>query len=325
MEAALAKEPVLGCFLLQHRLFTTVRLPKLRSVILLDTSPSLHYHILAMLKQLDASRSWFLWFVMVILVTCTMSNPSNGTATDIPPTTDLTVFAAASLTEAFQEIGQAFEAAYPGTQVTFNFAGSQQLALQIEQGAQADVFASANQHYMDQLVTAELVATDAPATFARNQMVVILPAENPGQIETLHDLTRPGLKLILAGEQVPVGAYARQVLDKLSSDPVYGPGYKEAVLANVISNEENVRQVVAKVQLGEADAGIVYRSNVTPALAGKLGEIDIPDRFNVTATYPISVLKAASDNELAQQFVQFVLGPEGQRILERWGFIRAIE
>jgi molybdate transport system substrate-binding protein len=278
-----------------------------------------------MLKQPDASRSLFLWFVMVILVACTMPNPSNGPVTDIPPTTDLTVFAAASLTEAFQEIEQAFEAAYPGTEVTLNFAGSQQLALQIEQGAQADVFASANQHYMDHLVTAGLVAADAPATFARNQMVVILPAENPGQIETLQDLTRPGLKLILAGEQVPVGAYARQVLDELSSDPAYGPGYKETVLANVISNEENVRQVVAKVQLGEADAGIVYCSNVTPALADKLREIDIPDRFNVTATYPIAVLKNTPNDELAGQFVQFVLGPEGQHILERWGFIQAVE
>ena len=294
-------------------------------MIPLDTSPPLHYHILAMLKQLGASGNLSLWFVMVILVACTTLNPSNGTTTDIPPTTDLTVFAAASLTEAFQEIGQAFEAAYPGTQVTLNFAGSQQLALQIEQGAQADVFASANQRYMDRLVAAELVAADAPATFARNQMVVILPTENPDQIETLHDLTWPGLKLILAGGQVPVGAYARQVLDELSSDPAYGSGYKEAVLANVISNEENVRQVVAKVQLGEADAGIVYCSNVTPALAGKLLEIDIPDRFNVTATYPIAVLKNTSSDDLARQFIQFVLGPEGQRILERWGFIQAME
>ncbi len=240
-------------------------------------------------------------------------------------TTNLTVFAAASLTEAFQEIGQAFETAYPGTQVTINFAGSQQLALQIEQGAQADVFASANQRYMDQLVANGLVAGDAPATFARNQMVVILPAQNPGQVETLHDLAQPGLKLILAGEQVPVGAYARQVLEQMASDPAYGPGYQEAVLANVISNEENVRQVVAKVQLGEADAGIVYCSNVTPALAGKLGEIAIPDQFNVTATYPIAVLKSAPNDDPARQFVQFVLGPEGQRILERWGFIRATE
>ncbi len=284
-----------------------------------------------MLKQLNTPSSLSLWLVMVILTACTIPSPSDGMATGSPvarrsdATTNLTVFAAASLTEAFQEIGQAFETAYPGSQVTINFAGSQQLALQIEQGAQADVFASANQRYMDQLVANGLVAGDAPATFARNQMVVILPAQNPGQVETLHDLAQPGLKLILAGEQVPVGAYARQVLEQMASDPAYGPGYQEAVLANVISNEENVRQVVAKVQLGEADAGIVYCSNVTPALAGKLGEIAIPDQFNVTATYPIAVLKSAPNDDPARQFVQFVLGPEGQRILERWGFIRATE
>lgn len=284
-----------------------------------------------MLKQLNTPSSLSLWLVMVILTACTIPSPSDRMATGSPvarrsnATTNLTVFAAASLTEAFQEIGQAFETAYPGSQVTINFAGSQQLALQIEQGAQADVFASANQRYMDQLVANGLVAGDAPATFARNQMVVILPAQNPGQVETLHDLAQPGLKLILAGEQVPVGAYARQVLEQMASDPAYGPGYQEAVLANVISNEENVRQVVAKVQLGEADAGIVYCSNVTPALAGKLGEIAIPDQFNVTATYPIAVLKSAPNDDPARQFVQFVLGPEGQRILERWGFIRATE
>ncbi|MCP4539425.1 MAG: molybdate ABC transporter substrate-binding protein [Chloroflexi bacterium] len=250
---------------------------------------------------------------------------SIGAVTKMPPAASLTVFAAASLTDVFREIGQEFEKTYPGTRVTLNFAGSQQLALQIEQGAQVDLFASANQRYMDRLVADGLAATDAPTMFARNQMVIILPAENPGRVETLHDLARPDLKLIMAGEHVPVGAYARQVLGNLSSDPAYGSGYKEAVLANVISNEENVRQVVAKVQLGEADAGIVYCSNVTPALAGKLGEIDIPDRFNVTATYPIAVLKNAPNDDLARQFVQFALGPEGQRILQRWGFIQATE
>jgi len=273
-----------------------------------------------------------IWLTMVVLVACTTPTASDGTVVELSPTTRnpgptvrLTVFAAASLTDAFREMGQEFEATYPGTQVTLNFAGSQQLALQIEQGAQADVFASASQRYMDRLVAVGLIAPDAPVTFARNQMVVVLPGENPGRVETLQDLARPGLKLILAGEQVPVGAYARQVLDKLSSDSAYGSDFREAVLANVISNEENVRQVVAKVQLGEADAGIVYRSNVTPALASELGKIDIPDRFNVTATYPIAVLEAAPDDDLARQFVEFVLGPEGQRVLERWGLIKAAE
>jgi molybdate transport system substrate-binding protein len=233
--------------------------------------------------------------------------------------TNLTVFAAASLTDAFQEIGQVFEAAQPGVRVIFNFAGSQQLALQIEQGAEADVFASADQRHVDKLVAAGLIASDASQVFAHNRLVVVLPGDNPGQIETLKDLARPGLKLILAGEQVPAGNYARQVLGKLSADPAYGPGFQDAVLRNVVSNEENVRQVVAKVQFGEADAGIVYLSDLTSGSVLSLRQIDIPDRFNVTATYPIAVLKAAPHAGLARQFVQFVLSPDGQRILAQWG------
>jgi len=235
----------------------------------------------------------------------------------------LTVFAAASLTDAFRDIGQAFEALYPGVQVTFSFAGSQRLALQIEQGARADLFASADQRNMDKLVAAGLIHSDAPVTFARNQMVVILPAENPGRVETLRDLTRPGLKLLLAGEQVPVGAYARQVLDNLSRDAAFGSGFKDAVLRNLISNEENVKQVVAKIQLGEADAGIVYRSDVTPGLTGRLRTIGIPDHFNVEAAYPVAILETAAEVDLARQFVQFVLAPDAQRILQRWGLIPA--
>jgi molybdate transport system substrate-binding protein len=235
----------------------------------------------------------------------------------------LTVFAAASLTDAFRDIGQAFEALHPGVQVILNFAGSQRLALQIEQGARADIFAAADQRNMDKLIAAGLIDSEAPVTFARNQLVVILPAENPGGIETLRDLARPGLKLLLAGEQVPVGAYARQVLENLSGDAAFGPGFKDAVLQNLISNEENVKQVVAKIQLGEADAGIVYRSDVTPSLAGKLRTIGIPDRHNVEAAYPVAIVDTASDVALARQFVQFVLGPDSRRILQRWGLIPA--
>jgi molybdate transport system substrate-binding protein len=238
-------------------------------------------------------------------------------------TMDLTVFAAASLSDAFRDIGRAFETLHPGVRVTFNFAGSQRLALQIEQGARADLFASADGRNMDRLVVAGLIDSDAPVTFARNQMVVILPDDNPGRVEGLEDLARPGLKLLLAGDQVPVGAYARQVLAHLSEDAALGSGFKDAVLRNLISNEENVKQVVAKIQLGEADAGIVYRSDVTPSLTGRIRMIEIPDHFNVEAAYPMAVLGTASDVDLARQFVQFVLAPEGRRILERWGLIPA--
>jgi molybdate transport system substrate-binding protein len=286
----------------------------------------------ALISPQAVLKGFFICCITVVLAACS-SPASDSFALTAPAissdeasggrTTGLTVFAAASLTDAFREIGQAFEALYPGVQVTFNFAGSQRLALQIEQGAQADLFASADQRNMDKLVAAGLISLDAPVTFARNQMVVILPDENPGRVEALEDLARPGLKLLLAGEQVPVGAYARQVLGNLSGDTAFGPAFKDAVLRNLISNEENVKQVVAKIQLGEADVGIVYRSDVTPRLASKLRTIRIPDHYNVEAAYPMAILESGSDVALARQFVQFVLAPDGRHILERWGFIPA--
>ena len=171
----------------------------------------------------------------------------------------LTVFAAASLADAFTEIGIAFETANPGAAVVFSFAGSQTLRTQIEAGAPADVFASANSTEMDLLIDAGLVAAGAPQVFLSNKLAVILPPTNPKGVEQLQDLARPGLKLVLAAEEVPVGGYARQALDKMNGS--FGKEFKAQVLANVVSNEDNVKQVVAKVQLGEADAGIVYASD----------------------------------------------------------------
>ncbi len=249
------------------------------------------------------------------------ATPDGPVAADPGHTENVTVFAAASLTDAFREIGREFEATHPGSRVTINSAGSQRLALMIEHGASPEVFASADQRSMVKLVVAGLVPRDAPVTFAHNRVVVVVPAENPVQIETLKDLSRPGLRLVLAGEQVPAGAYARQVLENLSGGPAYGAGFRDAVLGNVVSNEESVKQVLAKVQLGEADAGIVYQSDVTLSLAEELGKIEIPHRYNITATYPIAVLGAAPSVDLARQFVQFVLAQEGQNVLERWGFI----
>lgn len=259
--------------------------------------------------------------VAIILLGCAGQGANPGE----PAGGSLTIFAAASLTEAFREVGEAFKAGHPGSEVTFNFAGSQQLALQIQQGARADVFASANERQMEKVLAAGLVAGDEATTFARNSMITIVPGDNPGRVEALPDLARPGVKLILAGEQVPAGAYARQVLARLSADAAYGPGFGPAVLDNVISNEENIRQVVAKIRLGEADAALVYRSDVTPHVADDVQTIEIPAAFNVTATYPLAVLETAQDPELARQFVAFVLSPEGQRILMRWGLLPAQE
>jgi molybdate transport system substrate-binding protein len=228
----------------------------------------------------------------------------------------LTVYAAASLTDAFTEMGKAFEASHPSVTLSFNFGGSQNLRTQIEQGAPADVFASANRKEIDALVTQDLVDAEAAKVFLTNQLVVILPKENPAGIASLEDLGRPGLKLVLAAEEVPAGRYAREVLDHL--DVMFGSDYKDKVLANVVSNEDNIRQAVTKVQLGEADASIVYVSDAVAV--PELQRIEIPANMNLIAHYPIAPLIGSPNLDLANEFIDIVLSPEGQATLEKWGF-----
>ncbi len=236
-----------------------------------------------------------------------------------PPPQTLTVFAAASLTDAFKDMARAFETVHPGVTVTLSFAGSQTLRTQIEQGAPADVFASANTKEMSALVSDGDVDRSAPQVFLSNKLVVILPADNPAGLQSLGDLARPGIKLVLAAEDVPAGNYARQALDLM--DARFGKHYKEQVLANVVSNEEDVKHVVAKVQLGEADAGIVYTSDAVAAQ--QLKSIEIPADLNVIAAYPIAALAGSSKADLASDFVSYVLSADGQALLEKWGFAPA--
>ena len=252
----------------------------------------------------------------VFLTACGAAPTPSVILIDEPEPRTLTVFAAASLTEAFTEIGVAFEATNPGVTVTFNFAGSQALRTQIEEGAPVDVFASANTKEMDMLVTDSFIAQDAPQIFLTNKLVVILPAGNPAAIEKLEDLAAPGIKLVLAAEEVPVGKYARQALDQMNGS--FGVDFKDKVLANVVSNEDNVKQVAAKVQLGEADAGIVYTSDAVAA--PELKAIEVPVDLNVVAKYPIAPLVKSANANLARQFVEFVLSTEAQGILQKWGF-----
>jgi len=239
-----------------------------------------------------------------------------------PEPATLNVFAAASLTESFRDLGRTLEQRQPGLSVQFNFAGSQQLALQMEQGAPADVFASADQRWMDYAKDKGLIEGEAPI-FARNRLVVIVPKTNPARIKALPDLVRRGTKIVLAAEAVPVGKYSREMLQKLAAAPDYPQGYDRGVLANVVSQEENVKSVVAKVQLGEADAGIVYRSDVTPAAARYVQELDVPDELNVIAAYPIAVVKSTRSAEAARKFVELVRSDEGQRVLEQHGLLPA--
>ena len=254
-----------------------------------------------------------------------------GCAVDPPPGTihkdkaadrqlrgELTVFAAASLTQAFAEIAAAFEQSHPGTAVTVNFDGSQRLRTQLEHGAQADLFASADREQMNALIRAGLIAGQ-PADFASTRMVFLVhrdfaPANLPA-------LAAPGVKIVLALPAAPAGRYSRAVIAQMRNHPQFGPAYADSLLANVVSTEANVRSVAQKVALGEADAGITYRTDALPAYtAQRVNVLPLPESVNVTARYPIAILRESHQPQLAQEFINFVLSPDGQTILERNGF-----
>ena len=243
----------------------------------------------------------------ILLCAC---RPENGPAEET-----ITVFAAASLTDAFSELGRSFEAAHTQYQVRFNFAGSQQLAQQLAQGAPADVFASADERQMAVAIESGRVRRDAAQPFAHNELVVVTPAANPAGIDVLQDLAQPGVTLVLAAPLVPAGQYALEVLRRAS------PTFRDEVLANVVSYEQNVRAVLTKVALGEADAGIVYASDVGGAGAAGVHVIQIPPDVNSRATYPIAVVDDSRQPAPARAFVAFVLSPAGQERLAAYGFI----
>lgn len=230
---------------------------------------------------------------------------------------DLTVFAAASLTDAFTELGKAFDAT-SGNKTTFSFAGSQALRTQLENGAKADVYASANDAQYTPLVTKGIVAAGQP--FVRNKLTLIAPKDNPA-LQTLKDLTKPGLKLVIADKTVPVGDYTRRMLAAIDKSGTYGKDFAARTLKNVVSEETNVRQVALKVQLGEADAAVVYATDVTPTLRPLVRVVALPTRFNQNASYPIGVLKASVSPDAAQAFVSYVQSAAGQQILKKWGFL----
>ncbi len=239
-----------------------------------------------------------------------------------PPPPTLTVFAAASLTDAFGELGRTFEQQHRGVTVRFSFAGSQQLASELEQGASADVFASADERWMTYAKDRGRIDGE-PRIFARNRLVVIVPRTNPARIAALADLARRGTKVVMAAEAVPVGKYSREALQNLAGAPGFPAQYDRRVLANVVSQEENVKGVVAKVQLGEADAGVVYRSDVTPSVSRYVRVFEIPDAYNVIASYPIAIVKDAPNAEAARQFVDLVTSAAGQRALQAHGLLPA--
>jgi molybdate transport system substrate-binding protein len=253
-----------------------------------------------------------LFIVPVVLASLALgacsSSSTSATTSAAEGSTELTVFAASSLTSAFDQIGNDFEAANPGATVTFNYGSSTDLATQIASEGTADVFASASGTAMD------TVATDPGVTdrtdFATNQLVIITPVDDPAGVSTLQDLAKPGVQVVLGAEGVPVGDYARQVLDENK--------ITDEVMPNVVSNEPDDASVVAKVKSGEADAGIVYTSDI--ASNADVRGVPIPPKQNVTATYPIAVVTGSTNTTLASSFVDYVTGSQGEAALTQNGF-----
>jgi molybdate transport system substrate-binding protein len=253
--------------------------------------------------------------LLSLLAALAVALPAPQPAAGAPST--VTVFAAASLREAFEAAAPAFTAR-TGFPVTFDFGGSDSLERQLEQGAPADAFASASDSIMKLASSAGLLAS-APATFARNRLVLVMPAANPGHVEALADLARPGVKVVMTAETVPVGRYARQAFRTLAGTSPYAADFAAVVERNVVSNELDVKAVATKISLGEADAGIVYATDVTPELAPKVRVTALPPSAP-EATYPIAALKSSQIPQAAQAFVDFILGP-GQKYLRARGFI----
>lgn len=253
----------------------------------------------------------------LLFAACSSDNGDDTGRTDATGGTgeraELTVSAASSLTDAFGDIGTAFEGENPGVTVTFNFGPSDGLATQINDGAPVDVFAAASPTWMDS-VQEEGPGVSDRADFAKNRLTIIVPADDPAGVEGIEDLTEDGLKLVIAAEGVPAGDYARAIFQNA--------GISKAAMANVVSNAQDVRAVVTSVASGDADAGIVYVTDVTADVADQVTQIEIPDDTNVIATYPIAVVNDSQETHLAKRFVDYVLGP-GQQTLAGYGFLPA--
>ena len=233
------------------------------------------------------------------------------------------VFAAASLTESFKAMAPLFQKTEPCAELAFNFAGSQKLSQQLQDGAPADVFASASSKNMDEVKTAGLIAEVGSQIFARNGLAVVVCPTSKFKVEEVKDLAQPGLKLVVAAKEVPVGGYTDQFLEKAATDATLGQSFVDAVKANEVSFETDVKSVLAKVDICEGDAGIVYKSDAFTDKTTGIKSFLIPEALNIIAKYPIAMIKASAYPEPAQKFIDFVLSDQGQLILEDNGFLKA--
>ncbi|HEX2754162.1 MAG TPA: molybdate ABC transporter substrate-binding protein [Candidatus Limnocylindrales bacterium] len=255
--------------------------------------------------------------LVVVLAGCTSRATASATGA-ASPAANLTIYGAASLKSALDKAKPAWEAAHPGSTLTIATDSSAALETQIEQGAPADVFLSADTTNPKKLADKGLAA-GAAVSFAGNKLTVIVPTANPAAIKSPADLAKAGVKVIAAGDAVPITNYATQLVANLAKESGYPSDYVAAYAANIASKEDNVKAVVAKIELGEGDAGIVY---VTDAKAStKVVTIDVPDAANVPATYAGVVVKASPNAAAAKAFLDWLAGPDGQAILAGFGFL----
>ena len=229
----------------------------------------------------------------------------------------LTIFAASSLIDAFGELGKTFEKQNEGVEVKQSFESSSTLLIQIQQGAPADVFASAAQEEMDTAMKDGLVARK-PEVFVKNREIIMVPNDNPANIQSFQDVANPGVRLVLAQRDVPAADYALQILDKANAR--YGDNFEKQVLSNVVSRESDVRASVNRVVVGDADATFGYASDYTIDIRDRVMVVPIPPDLNIIATYPIAALKDAKDPELAKKWIELVTSKEGQHVLQKWNF-----
>ena len=255
--------------------------------------------------------------IFAVVIAALFMSTTAGLCAEQPK--ELTVFCAASLTGAFGEIGQMYKNE-TNISVVFNFDGSQVLRTQIENGAYADIFVSANKKQMNLMKNEGFMNNSSITVFTKTKPVIIVPEENPAKIQNISDLAKPGIKIVIGTKDVPIGDYTLQILAKLANDSAFGPEFRKLVMANVVSNDTNVNYITSKVALGEADAGIAYKSDVTKNLAAKITKIEIPDKYNVIAEYPMGILKQSKYPALSQEFMNLVESDKGMVVLEKYGF-----
>jgi molybdate transport system substrate-binding protein len=232
---------------------------------------------------------------------------------------ELAIFCAASLTGAFGEIGLMYKNE-TNINVVFNFDGSQVLRTQIENGAYADIFVSANKKQMNLMKNEGLTNNSSITVFTKTKPVIIVPKDNLAKIQNISDLVKPGIKIVIGTKDVPIGDYTLQIMSRLSNDSAFGPEFKKKFMANVVSQEINVNYITSKVALGEADAGIAYDSDITKDLGAKITKIEIPNKYNVIAEYPMGILKQSKYPAQDQEFINLVKSDRGMAILEKYGF-----